>query len=61
MREQQTNPRQPRDEEGRARGTDERQPPQHEQAREDDREGAEGRDRPPAGRSRGQSPWLGGG
>jgi hypothetical protein len=61
MREQQTNPRQPRDEEGRVRGTDDRQTPQQEQARQDDRENAEGRDRPPSGRNRGPSPWLGGG
>jgi hypothetical protein len=61
MREQQTNPKQPRDEDGRARGTDDRQPPPQEPAQQDDRDRTEGRDRPPSGRSRGQSPWLGGG
>jgi hypothetical protein len=64
MREQQTDPKQPRDEEGRARGVEHLRSPREgtkEQVQDDDRDRAEGRDRPPSGRDRGRSPWLGGG
>ena len=61
MREKQTNPRQPRDEEGQARGTDGEQSTPRDPAEQDDRDRIDGRDRPPSGSHRGPSPWLGGG
>lgn len=63
MREIQTHPKQPRDEQGRVHDSDARieadtpaaDPPLPDHA------GPEGRDRPPQGAPRRNSPWLGGG
>ena len=61
MRETQTTPKQPRDEQGNARGNDRVPAADPGQTETDDAHRIEGRDRPPAGRNRGPSPWLGGG
>ena len=63
MREIQTNPKQPRDEQGRVHDSDARietdTATADPSANEDD--AADGRDRAPAGAPRRNSPWLGGG
>jgi hypothetical protein len=63
MREIQTNPKQPRDDDGQAHAENDRRRDhvQPEAGPQDESDGAEGRDRPPAGSHRPNSPWLGGG
>ncbi|MNC87271.1 hypothetical protein D3C83_29850 [compost metagenome] len=63
MRETQTHPKQPRDEQGRVHDGDARieTGTAAGEPRPDDEAPAEGRDRPPHGAPRGNSPWLGGG
>jgi hypothetical protein len=61
MRETQTTPKQPRDEDGNVPEEARARPAEHEQPEVNDADRIDGRDRPPAGSDRGPSPWLGGG